>query len=104
MLPKNIVQFIGQLTKQDTMPLAIQVLVDEYLDLQIKYWSLIDKQFSFSKGMTFEEYEATQYEEWDGDDGNKREAYFKWDTAVSMVIYYKEVKQQWLSKNLSTSF
>ncbi len=73
---------LSQLTKESKVEDGIRKLAIQYIDSQLVYWKLIDKQFQEKKGMSFDEYEDTKREEWDGSDWSKIEEYHDWEDAI----------------------
>ncbi len=101
MIPDDLLKSLLELTKQKTLEESILHLVDEYIEMKLKYWKMVDANFQKEKGMSFQEYESTMYEEWDGIDYSHTEKFHNWEDAIASIEYWNSQKEKWTSILLS---
>ncbi|MCB1159076.1 MAG: hypothetical protein H7A25_20025 [Leptospiraceae bacterium] len=101
MISDKIKTQLEKLTGDTDLENSISKLIQEYIEIKLSYWKIIDKQMEISKGMSFQEYQDTQYNEWDGIDWDKKEEFLDWEAAIAAINHFTFLKEQWTSSNLS---
>ncbi|HMV43403.1 MAG TPA: hypothetical protein PK079_10215 [Leptospiraceae bacterium] len=96
MLSAEKIKLLQELTKETNPDASIEKIVQDYIDTKIAYWRMVDKFYSEKMGMSFEVYEDTKREEWDGSDWNKIEEFHDWEDAFIGIKYYLELKDKWI--------
>lgn len=99
MISDDLFLKLQELTKEKELETCIKVLVANYIDTKLAYWKLIDQQFREKKGMSFDEYEDTKREEWDGRDWKKKEEYHDWEGAIVSIQHFESLKEKWTFDN-----
>jgi hypothetical protein len=102
-ISEDVQKKLFQFTKEIHLENAIQKIASDLIETKLAYWSLIDKQFQEKKGMSFEEYEDTKRDEWDGSDWIKIEEYHDWECAIAGIEYYEAMRELWKFQNLNQS-
>lgn len=95
MLSQTVLLQLKELTDESDYDLSIQKLIKGYIESRLEYYKLVDKQFEEKKGMPFQEYQDTKYEEWDGTNWNLKSEFHDWEAAVSSLQYFSDLKEKW---------
>jgi hypothetical protein len=96
MLSGDLQPLLEELTGESSFELSIQKLIQNYIDVKLSYWKIIDKQFTEKFNMSFLEYQETGYEEWDGDNWSKKEEFFNWESAIAAINYFSQLRDSWI--------
>lgn len=95
MLSQTVLLQLKELTDESDYDLSIQKLIRGYIESRLAYWKLIDKQFEEKKGMPFQKYQDTKYDEWDGTDWKLKDEFHDWEAAIAAIQYFSGLKEKW---------
>lgn len=99
MISERTISQLQELTHEINIEQSIQKLIAEHLESKISYWQLIDKQFELKKGMAFQEYQDTKYEEWDGINWKAKDEFLEWESAIAAIRYFTSLRDKWILTN-----
>ncbi len=102
-ISQNTIGLLNEFIKTEDIDIAIHTLVYRYSMSKIEHYKMIDRIFQERKGMTFQEYHDTKYDEWDGDDWTKIEEFHQWEDSITGIQYYMDIIKKWKLKNLETN-
>jgi hypothetical protein len=99
MISDSLFQQLRDLTKETELEASVRKLLLNYIEARLNYCKLLDKTMREKKGMSFEEYEETKSEEWDGKDWSKIEEFHDWEGAIAGIEFYEDFKEKWTLNN-----